>query len=94
MIIAVDFDNTISVKNKPNKQLIEYLINRQQMGDILILNTCRKGKRLTEAVQFCSKYGLSFNAVNDNIPAVVIMLGYNPRKIYADLYIDDKAVKP
>ena len=94
MIIAVDFDDTLFVKGVPNTALFNYLKARQRAGDILILNTCRAGKRLNEAVMLCQKNRLMFNAVNENIPAVVKMLGYNPRKIYADLYIDDKAVKP
>lgn len=94
MIIAVDFDDTLLVKNVPNTVLINYLKARQRAGDVLILDTCRAGKRLNEAVMLCQKHGLMFNAINENIPAVVKMFGYNPRKIYADLYIDDKAIKP
>lgn len=66
----------------------------QARGDPVILNTCRTGKRLQEAVSFCARHGLHFQAVNENLPQVVRMLGHNPRKIYADVYIDDKAVRP
>lgn len=94
MIVAVDFDETLSIRGKPNLPLIEQLKARQRNGDAVILHTCRHGKRLAEAVQFCAGYGLRFHAVNENLPQTVAMLGYNPRKIYADVYIDDKAVKP
>ena len=48
----------------------------------------------TDAINICRQHGLMFNAVNENLPIVITRLGYNPRKIFADLYIDDKAIKP
>lgn len=94
MIIAVDFDGTLQVNGKPNEALFMFLISCQQAGNVVILNTCRNGKRLEEAVVFCAKQGLRFQAVNQNLPHVIRQLGYDPRKIYADLYIDDKAKTP
>ncbi len=94
MIIAVDFDGTLQIGGKPNLSLIEMLKANQRQGNAVILNTCRHGKSLTDAVQFCARYGLRFHAVNENLPQAVAMLGFNPRKIYADIYIDDKAIKP
>ena len=77
-----------------NDAIIGSLIQRQKQGDAIILWTCRSGKRLSEAVQRCRRNGLTFNAVNENMPETIKRLGHNPRKIYADIYIDDKAVKP
>lgn len=94
MIIAVDFDDTLQINGKPNTVLIEKLLIEQSMGNPIILNTCRSGQRLTEAVLMCQRYGLVFQAINDNLPTVIQHFGNNPRKIYADLYIDDKAIKP
>ncbi len=94
MIIAVDFDETLQIAGKPNIPLFRSLISKQKQGNAIILNTCRQGKRLDEAVAFCLKNGLKFNAINGNIPQIIRRFGYDPRKIYADMYIDDKAVKP
>lgn len=94
MIISVDYDDTLLIGGKPNKALIEKLITEQAMGNVLILNTCRAGNRLNEAIATCRKNGLIFQAVNDNIPQIIQHFGYNPRKIYADIYIDDKAIRP
>lgn len=94
MIVAVDFDDTLSINGKPNLPLIEKLKAHQRRGDAVILLTCRQGKRLTEAVRMCAQNGLRFHAVNENLPQIIARFGYNPRKIFADLYIDDKAVKP
>lgn len=94
MIIAVDYDETLIIKGKANEKLISMLKRNQAMGSHIILNTCRHGKKLKEALDFCAGKGLRFSAVNENLPSVVKRFGYNPRKIYADIYIDDKAVKP
>ena len=91
MIIAVDFDGTLQIDGKPNLPLIDYLVKSRNKGAILILWTCRAGKSLTEAVHFCRQNGLLFDFINDNPPLVIRQLGYNPRKILADIYIDDKA---
>ena len=44
-----------------------------------------------EAVQNCAQHGLVFNCINENCPQAISMLGGNPRKVFADVYIDDKA---
>ena len=49
----------------------------------------REGKYLDDAVQWLKAHGLNPDAVNDNLPERVEMWGNNPRKIYADIYIDD-----
>ena len=97
MIFAVDFDGTLSFGEWPevgpaNDKLIAYLKHRQLLGDKLILWTCRAGDALERAVGFCSDNGLSFDAVNDNLPERVRQYGDNPRKVSADEYWDDKAV--
>ena len=97
MIIAVDFDGTLSKApypsvGEPNKLLFKYLIDRQSDGDEIILWTCRVGKPLDAAVDFCKEQGLTVDAVNENLPWVLKAWdNKDTRKVYADLYIDDKA---
>lgn len=98
-IIAVDFDGTLCEEcwpeiGKPNLRLIGELIYRKSLGDKIILWTCRAGVQLEEAVNFCGSYGLTFDAINDNLPEIVERYGNNSRKITADIYIDDKSEKP
>ena len=98
MTIAVDFDGVICADAWPeigaaNDSLIRTLIGRQKTGDKIILWTCRCGERLTEAVLFCKRNGLIFDAVNDNLPEHKKLYGNNSRKVFADEYWDDKAVK-
>lgn len=99
MIIAVDFDGTLCSEcwpdiGEPNTALIRHLIHMRESGAKLILNTLREEEDLDAAVQFCAHYGLYFDAVNDNLQEMKEKYKNNPRKIYADVYIDDKNVAP
>ena len=92
MIIAVDFDGTLRFDDgSPNMPLIKRLKANQRNGDTVILWTSRRN--VQEAVMFLKRCGFIPNLVNANAPQAIKMLGHDPRKIYADLYIDDKAVK-
>ena len=98
MVIAVDFDGTLCSNEypkigEPNLELIDYLKRQQETGWRFILWTCRTGAELEAAVQWCYKeHGLIFDAINDNIPGLCAAYGgSNPRKVYADIYIDDRS---
>ena len=51
-------------------------------------------KLIDKAVAWCEERGLFFDAVNDNIPESIKECGENCRKVSADIYIDDRSVKP
>lgn len=94
MIIAVDFDGTIVQHKYPEigseiPFAIETLIALQKEGHQIILWTYRAEEMLQEAVQFCENKGLEFYAVNSNYPEEEFDDTVS-RKIYADLYIDDR----
>lgn len=94
-IIAVDFDGTLCENKfpeigKPNRTIIEYLKKKQNGGDKLILWTCRNEEQTKAAVEWCQEQGLTFDAVNDNLPEIVEAFGSNCRKIFANEYIDDR----
>lgn len=90
MIIAVDFDGTLMINKQPNHGLIAMLQDRQRHGDIVILWTCRERDSLREAVQFLIANGFRPNYINQNAPQGIKRLGHDSRKVFADLYIDDK----
>lgn len=97
-IIAVDFDGTLCEDRwpyigNPNKQLIAYLRDEQRHGAKLILWTCRKDEYLDAAVDWCKKHKLNFDAVNENLPETLEWFGEESRKIFAHVYIDDRAYK-
>ena len=96
MIIAVDFDGTIVDHEypeigKPKLFAFETLKALQEKGHQLILWTYRAGKDLDNAVDFCSKNGIEFYAVNKNYPEEVYDDTIS-RKIIADIYIDDRNI--
>ena len=95
-IIAVDFDGTLCIDSYPNigfpnLPLIFLLKQMKAQDKKIILWTCRCGRYLAEAVNWCENFGLEFDAVNDNVEEIVKKYGSNSRKIYADVYIDDKS---
>jgi len=97
-VVAVDFDGTLC-KNKypdigePRQEVLAMVKGLRWGGAKLILWTCREGELLEKAVEWCKEQGLEFDAVNENLPERIKLFGTNPRKIGADLYIDDKAVQ-
>ena len=85
-IIAVDFDGTLCINEyprigEPMETMIDFLKLAHSRHDPnsckIILWTCRTGDLLSEAV-------------NENLPEIVEKFGGDSRKIYADIYIDDR----
>jgi len=86
----------------PRMWLINMLKELRNDGHKLILWTCRSNSSipdmgfnndhdLDDAVEWCRQFGLEFDAINENLneskyPGIKLS-----RKIYADIYIDDKA---
>lgn len=103
-VIAVDFDDTLSNGewnidlNKCtynfNKELIEELNRaREIIGCKIVLWTCRGGIYLKDAVIKSKENGLVFDAINTDVPETYEWFEeHTSPKIYADLYIDDKAL--
>ncbi len=98
-IIAVDFDGTLCRNcypeiGEPNLKLIAILKNLHEKGCKLILWTCRCGELLEEAVQWCEQFRIPFDAVNENVEENLKKYGTDPRKVFADVYIDDRCCFP
>jgi hypothetical protein len=94
LIVAIDFDGTIVEDaypkiGKPKLFAFETLKRLQDDGHRLILWTYRYGSRLDEAVTFCKENGIHFYAVNKSFPEEDFDI-VQSRKIYADLFIDDR----
>lgn len=101
-IWAIDFDGTLVEDKfpnigKPDMLLVNQLIEVRKAGTKLILWTCRDNhnanRLLDKAVAYCKTLGLEFDAVNCNIDETKNMFNNDTRKVYANLYLDDKAVK-
>lgn len=93
MIIAVDFDGTIVEHKYPNigKAIpfaFDTLKQLQNENHILLLWTVREGELLQDAINYCADNGLHFFAHNANFPEED--RNKAPRKLKADLFIDDR----
>lgn len=98
-IIAVDFDGTLCENRypeigEPYPMVISTLRFLKLMGCKLILWTCREGAELEQAVLWCGRHGLFFDKINENIPDVVERWGTNSRKVFANVYFDDRSLNP
>ena len=104
--VAVDFDGTLCADafpevGAPNRAVIDYVKRLAADGSKIILYTSRENgtrKLLDEAVAFCKAQEIPLYAVNENPGNPhAAKIGLKPsdgRKVYADLYIDDKAINP
>ncbi len=98
MIYAIDFDGTLC-ENKypeigePRQRGINTCRQLKTKGHTLILWTCRSGKLLAAAVEWCKAQGITFDYINENTEEIIIKYGGDTRKIYADVYIDDRSLK-
>lgn len=98
-IIAVDFDGTICSNRYPEigepcEKVINYIRRQKEEGAKIILYTCRIGIYLEDAVNFCADQGIIFDAVNKNLPEIIEAFGCDSRKIFANEYLDDRALNP
>jgi trehalose-6-phosphatase len=94
MIISCDFDGTLCEHKFPeigkaDEYLIKKLIKLRKEGHQVILWTCREGDRLREAIKWCRRFGLEFDAINENVYNFKNQ-DFAIRKPYADIYLDDR----
>lgn len=90
-VFAVDIDGTITASNawtdeevikaKPNQKLIDLINSLYVQKNIIILYTCRGDSIIPATRYWLKKHGVKYHSINNN-------------KLWADLYIDDKAVSP
>ena len=96
IIVAVDFDGILCQDKfpeigKPNYDMVSFVRRLQDSGVETILWTSRVNDRLAEAITWCEDRGLHFTSVNDNTPSNKEQYGTDPRKVYADVYMDDRS---
>lgn len=99
IFLCVDFDGTIADTKdcfpkirKEIKNSINTLLTLKQLGCILILNTCREGENLNDAIKWMKQKGLVFDYVNNNAEYLINKWGNDCRKIAGTFYIDDRNI--
>lgn len=96
MVFAIDFDGTLCEEAYPGigeQKVIMLLLVKtlQQLGAYTILWTCRSGQHLDNAKQWCADRDLIFDKYNEHADCFLEMYDCQSPKIFADMYIDDKA---
>lgn len=97
-VIAVDFDGVINmeeypkVQEEPNWDAYNTLLDASSHGCEIILYTCREGQALLDAINYCLRWNYPISRVNDNTPSNIKKYGGNSRKVFADIYIDERQV--
>ena len=98
MIYAIDFDGTIVEHAypdicKPIYNMLEIIRKLKEDGHSLILWTCRYGEKLEEAKTWLKEQKVydCFDAFNENLPAQKEYFGNDTRKVFANVYVDDRA---
>ena len=94
-IMAVDFDGTLVRDKFPEigterENFCRAIRILQKMGVKSILWTSRTGSALDEAIEWCEDHDLHFDAINKNLPEVIELTGTDTRKVYANVYFDDR----
>jgi hypothetical protein len=102
-LLSIDFDGTIVNHQFPLvgdalPGALETLKKLKEDGFVLILNTCRENdgdkidrQYLKEAIDFCEQNGIVFDGVNETPKEYEFRPETTKnRKVYADIYIDDR----
>lgn len=96
LIIAVDFDNCITNYavfpkiGRLNTTAREVINSLYSQGHTIIINSCRNNASQKQAVDYLNSSGVKFHYFNENCPSIISKFGGDTRKIYANLYIDDR----
>jgi phosphoglycolate phosphatase-like HAD superfamily hydrolase len=88
------FADEYSDIGEPRFEIIETLKETSAKGHKLILWTCRMGDFLNDAIKACAMQGLFFDEINNNLLDNISRYSNNSRKIFADIYIDDRSILP
>jgi len=99
--LLVDFDHTLAHTVEYPYKLRVRLVNRivhayvrykKRRGWTIILHTCREGRMLDWAFRFCDDCGIPVDLANVNTPEAIKEWSADPRKIAAELSIDNTQV--
>lgn len=97
MVIAIDFDGVLNASPFPDvggevKGAKEAMLQLKEQGHELIIWTCREGESQIKAINWLLDRGIPFDGVNCNSEKNIEKYSNDCRKIYADLYVDDRCV--
>jgi hypothetical protein len=96
MTLAIDFEGTLHdgrypIIGNPQPYAIEVMQKIKNRGHHIILTTCRPVRMQDVMIKWLSDNKIPYDCINDNLPENKILFE-NPRKTYADIYIDNKNI--
>lgn len=103
LVIAIDFDNTITAGagkfpacGKLRVGAREVINGWVERGHSVIINTCRNYVDNSEqlCIDFLNCNDVRYTRINSNMPHLIEKYGGDTRKISADIYFDDKGMSP
>jgi hypothetical protein len=93
--LAIDYDGVLELapwpatgQLHPQAGLVMRLLRDE--GHTLIINTCRSGRALGDALAALDRANIPYHYANQNTPERIAKYGSDSRKISADLYLDDR----
>jgi hypothetical protein len=97
MILAIDFDGTLHDGTyfnigMPKPGAVKYMKKIKDEGHYIIIWTCREGDKQQKMKEWLKKKEIPYNVINDNNPVKTAEYKSNSRKVFADMYIDDKNI--
>lgn len=92
--LAIDFDKTLCDSIYPNLgdevvPICNFVRSIQDLDVIIILNTCRTGIALANAIHWCDEHNIKYDYINGNDPYRILEYGADSRKISCNMLIDD-----
>ena len=95
-IFKVDCDGTLWEEDWPRigrlfPEAINVMREIKQLGHTIIIDTCREGKFLEEALATLKYYNIPYDYTNENVPWLIEQYG-DCRKISCDWSVDDKNI--
>ena len=99
LVISIDFDGVIVEDAWPEvgdiipgaRETIRKWYDVD--GHWIIINSCRTGDELEAMIGVLNYYKIPFDAINENLAWRIAQYGTDPRKIGADIYIDDHNIE-
>lgn len=96
IVIGVDFDSTISPYHTMDNQeditrAIKLLSDCQNVGCYTVIHTACNSDRHQDILDYCTKVGLRVDEINRTPKDLPIEYGREGSKIYANVFIDDRA---
>ena len=99
MVVAVDFDGTLfgdpenwPEPGTPNNEMIELLNVLHDTGIFVVIWTLRNGDGEDIVRKSLSENGVNYDLINETPRYLIDKWNSDPRKIAADVYIDDRNI--